>query len=240
MISILAKWCLIVQFTACFLMLQVVNATIFEAVAGGDIEEFNSTLLAQRSDINSFDEDTKRGLLWIAFLNDDLAMFEHLLKLGADPDIKIGLGSKHSIGSKIVEVDLKDQFLLALLRYGMDPNVQISANLSTDETEPILFKTALHMHTINYMIILINSGADIKTTDSEGKNLFRVAVEAENYRAAYYLFVRFKKELFDANTREWWTSRLDDLEALQIGARFKYWKDKLIEEIRGGHSVNRK
>lgn len=226
-----AKKTFLIFLVSSILVFDLLGDTIFDVALKGDVETFNSLLISQKNGLNGYDDRSGKGLLLISFLNNDLKMFEHLLKLGADPESYIGKGSKQRIGEKIIEVEGKDEFLLLLIRYGMNPNLMVNVDLSSEKLEPLIYKTVRNMHTINYAILLLNSGADLNLSGGNGINLFQESVEWDNYRAALYLLRRSEGKLFNSGMSDWWESKLVELKDEQLGVRYEYWKEKLISHI---------
>ena len=148
------------------------------AAGKGRISTINK-LLESGLDVNTTGTRNATALFW-AMRNEK--GFNHLLKAGANPNVKFGDGGTvmHWLARK------KDCTMLkTALAYGGDPNLKAS-----------LFNAPVAFETINpgknkgvpeCLTVLLNSGADIELTDDKGYTMMLWAADLARFDIALYL-----------------------------------------------------
>jgi hypothetical protein len=211
-----------------------VEELMLEAVKKGDTDAVTRLRLENDSDLNTSYGPHGDHLLYIAFTNDDLPMFRHLLMHGADPNQPSHRKTEVSVGARILGVAFKEEFLVESLRYGMDPN-QKGPRHNLGPPGPsvhLLFKTAPAPHRIPYFVILTNHGACLGD-EREWLELFYECMKSNNTRLAHYLVITDRIRVEDDGFQAWWEKFADEQDDLFIrgNSAERFFRGELFKAI---------
>jgi len=161
---------------------QILFKAFMSAVSDGDIEEV-SNLISKGVDINGVDENGYSSL-FIALRRKKRAIFEYLLKQGADPNVRIDNRTTLLSFSFLFN---ESSFLDLALKYGGDPNqeVEYMGNNKMSLLYYLIHLPLAHEGS-NKLKILINHGADLKAK-YHNLNAVAVCVNCNKYEFAYIL-----------------------------------------------------
>ncbi|MCC5789390.1 MAG: hypothetical protein JJT75_07130 [Opitutales bacterium] len=202
---------------------------LFLAVDAGDVEKVVKLIVEHDFNLNEFYSDDHVHLLSVALSNDDIKMFEKLLLGGADPNQKSSKRSQFSVGARIIDLPMKEEFLTKALRHGLDPNLG-TPPLGSDESEPLIIRTIRHNYQMPYFIILLNHGAYLES-DEEWLRIFERSLTLNNYRLAWYIFSTqdIEPKLFEE--KSWWIE-FNEQSSDEFYKNHAYWRDALIREVK--------
>ncbi len=151
-------------------------------------------IAASRGDIKKIDQLVKQGVdvnargtsgatpLFPAMAN--VRGFEHLLELGADPNVLYGENGKNGSIMHFAVMHKNPEILKLALQYGGDPNLPEGATRSTPIFE------AMGPDHKDKIPILIAAGANIDARELNGDTPVMVAAELSQYDTVYDLLQR--------------------------------------------------
>ena len=119
-------------------------------------------------------------VLMVALLKDDIVTFSLLLELGANPNLPLENGSSVMYQS-VIFGDIK--FLKEALMFKGNPNIY------NNETKRYALHEAVAPQKLEYVKLLVESGADMNVVDGVNSTPLLTAGSLEQYDVAYYLLL---------------------------------------------------
>ncbi|MEI7850194.1 MAG: hypothetical protein WCH86_00010 [Kiritimatiellales bacterium] len=144
-------------------------------------------LLSKGVDVNFVGKDGVTPLTWVMVKGNKIG-FEHLLKCGADPNVR--LGAMDTL--LFLAVKVEDPFFLeTALKYGGDPNqrkfwmTEVNPNGSIDKDISLLWYTiSTAVSKSDKVRILVKHGADVKESDGS-RDVVRACAMINDYENVY-------------------------------------------------------
>ena len=129
-----------------------------------------------RANLNSRDEEGNPRLIR-AIDNNDIDTVKYLLRQGDDPNI-VNKNGQPALIRAINNINTNIEIVKLLLENGADPDIKQQRGMFTGES-PLI--RAIEENKIDVVELLINHGANIESTDSDGYTALMIA----NLRAQY-------------------------------------------------------
>jgi ankyrin repeat protein len=201
-----------------------IQERLFSAIAAQDPAAV-SIAVNGGADPNSTDARGRSALLVAHDDTRSVDVFVHLLRGGADPNAPASRPGNCILASLLGPDSLP--FLKAFIEFGGDINAPLRSAAGVPET--YLLK-AVFLGQVELVRFVIKEGARTDVRDWKNRTLLQVAIDADRYQVAYTLL------RLNAITPE------DDLASdgfpqLMASApetmhpRFKYWREKLVQEL---------
>jgi len=215
---------LLYAFTGCAVSFSAsVQETLFSAIASRDIAVV-SVAINEGADPNGVDGKGRSALLGAHDVH-SLDMFIHLLRGGADPNAPASRSGNSILGSFLGPESVP--FLQAFIAFGGDINTPLRSAAGVPET--YLLKAVL-LGQVELVTFAVKAGARTDIRDWKSRTPLQVAIDGDRYQVAYALLrlnaVQPEVDLVLDRFPQLLTPPRDTMQP-----RFKYWREKLIQEL---------
>jgi ankyrin repeat protein len=134
------------------------------------------------ADVNGARDANGRSALLAAVSAQSVDVFQHLLILGADPNLPAGRDGNSVLGTLVHPNS--DEYLQLYIKFGGEINTMIVDLLG--EVRPYL-SFAASRNRVDLCHIALGAGADVRKLDARGRTALMNAVDRDRFRTAYQL-----------------------------------------------------
>jgi ankyrin repeat protein len=214
------------------------------AIKDGDLNKIDK-LVREGANVNAIGKQNMSILKWASipvFAGSDTKVFEHLLRLGASPNLMDNEGGSPMMffgGGKNAHL------LELLLKYGGNPNMRNTITRNVLERNVTVLISAAQGGYLENVKLLLKYGAKIDLPDDQGETPLLWAADTNHFDVAYYLLE--KGANYKHRGHIWLTNREDGLLEIIYQSLDTHslsddripWRDKVIAWLKAhGEEIN--